>query len=195
VRTPWLIYYNGAWGSTGAGAAVVLVSPSGIKLRYATRLQFTKDIDKCTNNIEEYEAILLGLRKLRALRVQTWVLRTDSKVVSSQIEKESITREPTLEKYLAIVRRIENHFKDFTVEYNERSKNSEADELAKVAARNIALPVGVFFQVNKDASVKMVEPEHRQINVIEGQDWCTPIMAYLHHYYEPDTTTEHVRMQ
>jgi ribonuclease HI len=86
-----------------------LISPSEIKLRYATRLQFTNEADKCMHNIIEYEAILLGLRKLRAIEVHTCVLRTDSKVVSSQIEKECIAREPTLE----------NHFKGFTVEYIE----------------------------------------------------------------------------
>jgi hypothetical protein len=37
----------------------------------------------------------------------------DSKVVSKQIEKECIAREPTLEKYLALVRSMENHFKGF----------------------------------------------------------------------------------
>jgi ribonuclease HI len=77
----------------------VLISPSGIKLCYATRLQFTNEADKCTNNIVEYEVILLGLHKLRAIRVQTCVLRTYSKVVSSQIEKECTAREPTLKKY------------------------------------------------------------------------------------------------
>jgi ribonuclease HI len=56
--------------------------PSGIKLSYKARLQFTSKTDKCTNNITEYEVILLGLRKLRAISMQTHVLRTDSKVVS-----------------------------------------------------------------------------------------------------------------
>jgi ribonuclease HI len=56
-------------GATGAEVAVVLVSPSGIKLRYAARMQFNNESDKCTNNIVENEAILLGLRKLRAIRV------------------------------------------------------------------------------------------------------------------------------
>jgi ribonuclease HI len=54
---------------TGAGAAAVLVSPLGIKLRYATRMQFNNESDKCTNNIAMYEAILLGLHKLRGIRV------------------------------------------------------------------------------------------------------------------------------
>jgi hypothetical protein len=47
-----------------AGAAVILKSPSGIRLRYAARLQFTAEVDKWSNNIVEYEAILLDLHKL-----------------------------------------------------------------------------------------------------------------------------------
>jgi ribonuclease HI len=60
---------------------------------------------------------LLGLRKLRAIGVQRCILRTNSKVVVGQIEKECITREPTLEKYLGLIRGMENYFKGFTVEY------------------------------------------------------------------------------
>jgi ribonuclease HI len=98
-------------GATRAEAAVVLLSPSGIKLRYTARMQFNNESDKCTNNIAEYEARLLGLRRLRAIGVQKCILFTDSKVVTEQIEKECIGREPTLEKYLGLVRKIENYFK------------------------------------------------------------------------------------
>jgi ribonuclease HI len=94
-------------GAVGAGAAAILTSPLGIKLRYTVRLQFNSGANKCTNNIVEYEAILLGLRKLRAISVQRCILRTDSKVVTRQIEKECIARVPTLERYLALVRRME----------------------------------------------------------------------------------------
>jgi ribonuclease HI len=118
-ESPWLIYCDRAWGSARARAAAVFISPSGIKLRYASRLQFTNEVDKCTNNIAEYEVVLLGLRKLRVIGVQRCVLRTYLKVVSSQIEKECITREQTLKKYLALVRRMKNHLKGFTVEYIE----------------------------------------------------------------------------
>jgi ribonuclease HI len=106
----WLVYCGGACGSARARAAAILISPSGIKLCNTEKLQFTNEADKCTNNITEYEAILLGLCKFRVIGVQTCVLR---------IEKECIARETTLEKYLALVRRMENHFKGFTVEYIE----------------------------------------------------------------------------
>jgi hypothetical protein len=65
---------------------------------------------------------------------------------------------------------MENHFKDFTVEYIERNRNTEADELAKAAARNMPLPTDVFFQVMEDALVKTIESEPRLINIIEGED-------------------------
>jgi ribonuclease HI len=38
------------------------VAPSKVKTCYAAKLDFS-----CTNNIAEYEALLLGLRKLRAM--------------------------------------------------------------------------------------------------------------------------------
>jgi ribonuclease HI len=74
------------------------------------------------------------LRKLRAIGVQRCILCTDSKVVAGQIEKECIAREPTLKKYLALIRRKEKNFKGFTVEFIDRSKNAEANELAKAVA-------------------------------------------------------------
>jgi ribonuclease HI len=140
------VYCDGAWGSAGASAATILVSPYGIKLCYASRLEFTSETDKCTNNIAKYEAIVLGLHKLRAIDVQTCVLRTGSKLVSWQIEKECITREPTLERYLALVQRMESYFKGFTFEYIERNKNTEVDDLAKVAARSTQCPQMYFFK-------------------------------------------------
>jgi hypothetical protein len=51
--------------------------------------------------------------------------------VAGQIEKECISRELTLEKYLSLVRKMENYFKGFTVEYIERAKNFEDDEFVK----------------------------------------------------------------
>jgi ribonuclease HI len=61
-------------GGNRVGAAAILVSPLGIKLRYAPRMQFNMESNKCTNNIVEYEAILLGLRKLKAIGVERCIL-------------------------------------------------------------------------------------------------------------------------
>jgi hypothetical protein len=58
----WTVFCNGSWGTFGAGAAAVLVAPSKVRTCYAAKLDFS-----CTNNIVEYEALLLGLRKLKAM--------------------------------------------------------------------------------------------------------------------------------
>jgi tRNA nucleotidyltransferase/poly(A) polymerase len=90
---------------------------------------------------------------------------------------------------------MESYFKGFIVEYIEHNKNVEADDLVKAAARNTPMSADVFFQVLEDASVKTVLPEPRIINIIEGEDWRALIMAYLRHYYEPDSKNEQTRMQ
>jgi hypothetical protein len=85
---------------------------------------------------------------------------------------------------------MENFFKGFTVEYIERAKNTEADELAKVAARKTGLPPDVFFQTIEDPFVKTAEPEPRMVHIVQGEDWRALIMAYLRHHYEPDSSTD-----
>jgi hypothetical protein len=65
---------------------------------------------------------------------------------------------------------LENYFKGFIVQYVERNKNTKANKLAKVVARNTPLLTDVFFQVIEDALVKTVEPEPKIINAIEGED-------------------------
>jgi ribonuclease HI len=165
-ESPWLVCCDRARGEVGAGAATILTSPSGVKLCYVARLQFCKETDKCTNNITEYEAILLGLHKLRAIRVQRCILHTDSEVAAGQIENKCIAREPTLEKYLALVKRLEFFFKGFTIEYIDRNGNTEADELTTATTHNNPLPADVFSQTISDASIRTIEVEPRVINII-----------------------------
>jgi hypothetical protein len=33
------------------------------------------------------------------------------------------------------------------------------------------------------------------VNIVQGEDWQTPIMAYLKHHYEPNSSTDLTRMQ
>jgi hypothetical protein len=100
-----------------------------------------------------------------------------------------------LREILSHRQRMKNYFKRFTVEYIGRDKNIEADELAKADARKAVLQPDVFFQTIEDPSVKAVELEPRMVNIIKGEDWRAPIMAYLYHHYQPDNNTELLRMQ
>jgi ribonuclease HI len=59
------VFCDGSWGTFGAGAVAILISPSKIRTCYAARLEFSR-----TNNIAEYEALLLGLQKLKAMGIR-----------------------------------------------------------------------------------------------------------------------------
>jgi ribonuclease HI len=87
-----MVFCNGSWGTFGAGAAAVLVAPSKVKTCYVARLDFS-----CTNNIAEYEALLLGLQKLRAMGIRRAILKTYSQVISGHVDKSSKARDPKLE--------------------------------------------------------------------------------------------------
>jgi ribonuclease HI len=143
----WTIHCDSAWCHAGAGAAAVITSPTRVKHRYAARLSFALESDRCTNNVAEYEAVILGLRKLRALGVTTCIIKTDSKVVAGQVEKEYSAKYPALMQYLTAIRSLERQFKGFTLQHVDGARNKEADALAKVAARGEALPSDVFYHV------------------------------------------------
>jgi hypothetical protein len=69
---------------------------------------------------------------------------------------------------------MEKKFKGFTI---DRNKNSEADKLTKVVARNTPLSADIFWQTIMDASIKTIEQEPQVINIIQGEDWRAPIVA------------------
>ncbi|HEX4852156.1 MAG TPA: reverse transcriptase-like protein, partial [Puia sp.] len=52
----WTMFFDGACAKEGSGAGVVFLSPTGKLLKSSFLLRFD-----CTNNIAEYEALLLGL--------------------------------------------------------------------------------------------------------------------------------------
>jgi ribonuclease HI len=178
VETVWTIYCDGAWCHAGAGVAAVITSPAGVKHRYAARLSFALESDRCTNNIAEYEAVILGLRKLRALGITTCIIRTDYKVVAGQIEKDYAAKDPALMQYLAAIRSHERQFKGFTLQHVDHAKNEEADALAKAAARGEALPSDVFYHVIGTPAVRSPEglqitndtEGHRIVNLIMTED-------------------------
>jgi ribonuclease HI len=83
IEVIWHMACDGAYCEKGAGALAVLVAPSGVKLKYAVRLDF----GGCTNNVAEYEGLLLGLRKARALGVRRLSVKSDSELITGHMDK------------------------------------------------------------------------------------------------------------
>jgi ribonuclease HI len=170
----WTVFCDGSWGTFGARAAAVLVAPSKVKTCYAAKLDFS-----CTNNIAEYEALLLGLRKLRAMGIRRVILKTDSQVIFGHVDKSSKARDLKLERYLDIVRRLEASFEGFFVNNIPRGENEHADLLAKSAAQGLPLPSEVFFETIKAPSVELMERAVLTISPVHSEDWRTEIISFL----------------
>jgi ribonuclease HI len=123
IETIWQLKCDGAYQIDGAGASAVLTAPSGTQLKYAIRLDFKG----CTNNIIEYESLLLGLRKTRVLGARRLSIKSDSELVTGHINKSNRALKPELAKYLAAVRSMEKYFLGFSIRSFSRTKNKQAD--------------------------------------------------------------------
>jgi hypothetical protein len=110
----WIVFYDGSWGTFGTGASAILISPSKIKTCYAARLEFN-----CTNNIAEYEALLLGLPKLKAVGIRRVILKSDSQVTlikAAELEIRSLRSILIQSENGSILRRLQSE------EYSKRRK-------------------------------------------------------------------------
>jgi ribonuclease HI len=168
----WTVFCDGSWGTFGAGVAAVLVVPSKVRTCYAVRLDFS-----CTNNIAEYEALLLVLRKLKAMGIRRVILKTDSQVISGHVDKNSKARDLKLGKYLDTLRRLEASFEGFSIK--NIGENEHAGLLAKSAAQGLPLPSEVFFETIKAPSVELMERAVLTISPIHSEDWRTKIISFL----------------
>ncbi len=147
-------------------------------IRYAARLQFDT-----TNNVAEYEAILLGLRKAKALGIRRLLIQTDSKLVAGHVDKSFEAKEEGMKRYLEAVRSMEKCFTGITVEHLPRGQNEEADALAKSAAYGGPHSPGIFFEVLYAPSVPMDSLEVMAIDQaklgVDPCDWRTPFVKHL----------------
>jgi hypothetical protein len=60
----WTMYLDGSLLKTGAGAGLLFISPYGVHMRYVIWLYFA-----ASNNVTEYEALIVGLHIVVELRV------------------------------------------------------------------------------------------------------------------------------
>ena len=94
----------------GAGAGAVLISPTGQQVQYVARLDF-----KTTNTIAEYETVLLGLQKARALGVAGVIIRTNSQIVAGHANKNFQVQHSDMTTYLEAIHKAGAHFRDISI--------------------------------------------------------------------------------
>ena len=106
---------------------------------------------------------------MKALGHPNVVIKSDLKVITDHVEKESEAKKPEMKMYLDAIRTMEKYFKGFTAIHIPRSQNDEVDKLAKATACKEPLPPDVFYEKIMKPSTK---PEKaKQINAITSEDW------------------------
>ena len=87
-----------------------------------------------TNNEEEYEALLIGLRIARALGAENIVLKSDSQLVVGQVRGDFEAKETRMQKYLKLANQVVSTFHCAEFVQIPRDQNAEADEIARSAS-------------------------------------------------------------
>ncbi|XP_050229570.1 uncharacterized protein LOC126678718 [Mercurialis annua] len=123
---PWKLWFDGSRTEKGAGAGIVIISPSGARFTMSCSLAF-----KCTNNQAEYEALILGLEILMELGAKSIQVWGDSLLVIKQVAGEYKCESELLIRYCNKAKHLIGGFSDTWLEYTERSDNMEANDLAQ----------------------------------------------------------------
>ena len=87
----WTLHFDGALNSQGVGIGATLLTPESIVLPTAAQLLFS-----ASNNIAEYEALILGLRMALDLGARRLKVIGDSQLVIRQVLNKYKTLSPKL---------------------------------------------------------------------------------------------------
>src|SRR6266540_7500825 len=123
------MYFDGSLMIEGAGAGIMLISPTGERLKYVLQIYFP-----ASNNAVEYEALLHDLRIAISLGIRRFAVHDDSELVVNQVQKEYSFTNTKMSAYCQEVRTLEGTFDGLELTHILRNDNNEADELAKIGS-------------------------------------------------------------
>lgn len=87
-----------------------------------------------TNNVAEYEALILALKRASKSAVNNLYVYTDSLLVANQIAGKYRIKNLALLKYVENAKTIIEYFNSFTLKHIPREENGLVDKLAKDTA-------------------------------------------------------------
>jgi ribonuclease HI len=122
----WSMDFDGVVSKEGVGAGVWLHNHiSKYSENHSYKLNF-----QCTNNIAEYEALMLGLKLLKKVGAKQIMVRGDSELIIKQIKGEYATKHPRLRAYRNDVLDALQFFTEIDLQVMPRGQNILADGLA-----------------------------------------------------------------
>ncbi|XP_073129118.1 uncharacterized protein [Henckelia pumila] len=125
----WKIFVDGSSCQSGSGAGIVIISPWGEETNISIRLDF-----RASNNEEEYEALLLGLKAARNLGISRATLYFDSQLAIQQSNGKFEIKDDKMRKYAKALDTAKEGFTELNLELISRAENIKADHLARLAS-------------------------------------------------------------
>ena len=125
-----LLYVDGASsGNPGpAGAGALVKDPDG-----TTLLEKARAFGPATNNVAEYQSLILGLELAATLKPRRLTIRSDSELMVRQVAGQYRVKALHLKPLLLQVRRLIAPFESVEIQHIPREKNAEADALSRKA--------------------------------------------------------------
>ena len=112
-------------GEAGCGAVIYGVKDKPVYL--------TRYLGHATNNVAEYNALILALEKLKELNVKEIQINSDSLLLVSQLNGKYAVKNPNIRKLFRVYTSLAVHFDKITAKHIPRELNREADRLANLA--------------------------------------------------------------
>jgi ribonuclease HI len=135
----WVMYFDGSLKLEGAGAGVLMISPTGEQLKYVLQI-----IWKVSNNEAEYESLLHGLCLAASLGIKRLLVYGDSAMVFNQVNKSWDRNKENMDAYCLEVCKLENKFYGLEFHHVVRDNNVAADVLSNLGSTRSQVPAGVF---------------------------------------------------
>ncbi|KAL0290630.1 UNVERIFIED_CONTAM: hypothetical protein Sangu_2566600 [Sesamum angustifolium] len=129
VTPPWKMYFDGASHKEGAGTGVVFVTSEGEVLPYLFTLT-----QNCSNNVAEYQALILGLEIVVDAKQLPLKVYRDSQLVVNQLLVLYEVKKPELFPHHNYAKRLKGWLGDVELEHLPTKDNKQANALAKLAS-------------------------------------------------------------
>ena len=144
--------FDGVVNQYGNGIGAIIITPQGTHFSFIARLTF-----KCTNNMVEYEACIMGLEECIDLRIEHLDVYGDSTLVVNPIKGEWEMNQPSLIPYRDYARRISTLFTEVDFHHIPRDENQMADALATLASM---IAVSYWNEVPSITVMRLDRPAH-----------------------------------
>jgi ribonuclease HI len=119
-------------GNPGEGGVGVVIKDQ----QGRTVSHIKKYLGSVTNNIAEYQALIVGLQQAQRLGAKAVDVCLDSELVANQVNGVYRVRDAKLKTLEGEVKKQLGHFASWVIRYIPREENREADRLAREAVRD-----------------------------------------------------------